>query len=105
MKIGVLLIHRCSARSDPAGGGDAWSYRHSCRRSRRRIVSVKRAEFHVTGPRSLGALLVTADWKLMVFGSSGIVDRTSDLIYVRNIPLSGFMDIWSRYKMWLVLCP
>ena len=37
---------------------------------------------------SLGVSFVALDWRLRVFGSYGIVDRTSDHLYIRNIPLS-----------------
>ena len=40
----------------------------------------------------LGASLVVADWQVRVFGFSGIVVRPSERLYVRTIPLYGFMD-------------
>ena len=41
---------------------------------------------------SLGASFLSADWQVTVFWSSGLVDRPSDCLYVRNITLSGCMD-------------
>ena len=43
----------------------------------------------VTGPkiRSRGALLIRADWQVRVFGLSGLVDRLSECMSVRTIPL------------------
>ena len=35
---------------------------------------------------------------MRVFWSSGLVDRPSDRLYVRTIPLSGCMDRRSRYR-------
>ena len=45
------------------------------------------AGFHVTVTwrGSLGALSVPADWQVRVFGSSGIIGRPSDRLYVRTI--------------------
>ena len=53
----------------------------------------------VMGTRSgsLGALFVLADWQLRVFWSFGLIDRPSDRLYVRTIPLSGCMDRHYRY--------
>ena len=55
--------------------------------------------YHVTGTRrgSLGTLFVLADWQVRVFWSSGLVDRPSDLLYIRTIFLSEWMDRISRY--------
>ena len=41
---------------------------------------------------SLGESLVLADSWVRMFWSSGLVDRPSDRLYVRTIPLSGCMD-------------
>ena len=38
-----------------------------------------------------------ANWRVRVFLSSGIVDRLSENLSVRTIPLSGWMDRRSRY--------
>ena len=46
---------------------------------------------------SLGASFVSADWRVRVFWSSGLVDRPYDCLYVRTIPLFGCMNISSRY--------
>ena len=40
----------------------------------------------------MGALFLPTGWRLRVFGPSGFVDRPSEHIYVRTIPLSGCMD-------------
>ena len=63
-------------------------------------VDVVWAGFHVTGPRSgsLGASFVSADLKVRVLWSSGIVDRPSDRFYVRTITLSGCMEKRHRYR-------
>ena len=47
---------------------------------------------------SLGASSIPADWILRVFELSGIIDRPSDHISVRTIPMSESMDIYSRYN-------
>ena len=49
------------------------------------------------GIGSHGASFVLADWRVGVFWSSGYVDRPSERLYVRIIPLSGCMDRLSRY--------
>ena len=46
---------------------------------------------------SLGASFVSADWQVRVFWLSGIVDRPSNHLYIRNIPMSGCMDRRSCY--------
>ena len=33
------------------------------------------------------------DWQVRVFDSSGILDRPSECVSVKNIPMSGCMDI------------
>ena len=40
----------------------------------------------------LGALFVLQDWRARVFGTSGIVDRPSDRLYVSTIHMSWWMD-------------
>ena len=53
----------------------------------------------VTGPSrgSLGASFLLADWQVRVFWPSGFVERPSERLYVRNIPLSGCTDIRPLY--------
>ena len=48
----------------------------------------------VMGPwrGSLGASIESADWRVRVFWSYGLVDRPSDRLYVHTIPMSGCMD-------------
>ena len=46
---------------------------------------------------SLGALFVSADWRVRVFWSSVLVDKPSDSMYVRTIPLSGCIYRRSHY--------
>ena len=41
---------------------------------------------------SLGELSVAAGWRVMVFWLYDFVDRPSDHLCVRTIPLSGCMD-------------
>ena len=95
-----LVTWRC-ARGNHDSGGDALVHRGSHRRSRSRSrsVIVKRVVFHVMGPWSWsqGVLLAPSDWQVRVFRTSGLVDRQSDRLYIRNIPLSGFMNRCSRY--------
>ena len=63
------------------------------------LGSVCSKHMFVAGPRrrSLGILLVLADWRMKVFWSSGIVDIPSDRIYIRTIPLPGCMKRCSNY--------
>ena len=51
----------------------------------------------VMGPsrRSQGYLFVFLDWQVRLFGPSGIVDWTTDHMYVRTIPLYGCMYRYS----------
>ena len=53
----------------------------------------------VTGPwsRSLGALLVSSDFQVRRFGSSGLVDRPYNLLYVSTVSMYVYMDRRSRY--------
>ena len=53
----------------------------------------------VMGPwrGSLGASFVLADWRVRVFGPSGIIGRPSDRLYVWTFPLYGWMERISRY--------
>ena len=46
----------------------------------------------------LSKTLFDVYWWVRVFGPSGLVYRLSNLLYVRTIPLSGCMDIRSRYR-------
>ena len=50
--------------------------------------------FHAMGPNSgsLGASSIPEDYRLRVFGTSGIRDRPYDRLYVQTIPLTGCMD-------------
>ena len=48
-----------------------------------------------SGP--LGALFVLTDWRVRVFGSSGLVARPYDHLSIWTIPPSGCMEIQSRY--------
>ena len=63
------------------------------------IPEIHKLAFHLThvvmGPLrgSLGASFVSADWRVRVLWSSGLVDRPSDLLYVHTITLSRCMDI------------
>ena len=95
-----ILTQRCSACCDCDGVRDARAHRSRRRRSCRRSVSVKRAGFHLMGSwsRSLRVSFVSADWRLGVFCLSGLVDRPSNLLYLRNIPLSGCMGRRSHYS-------
>ena len=54
---------------------------------------------YVTGPIrwSLGASLVPSYWQVRVFGTSDIVDRPSDHLYLRTINLPGCMYRCSHY--------
>ena len=51
-----------------------------------------------TRRRFLGASFVLVDWQVMLFWLFGLVDRPSDRLYVRTIPLSGCMDRRFHYK-------
>ena len=44
-----------------------------------------------------GIVCFTADCQVRVFGISGLIDRLSDRMYIRNIPLYGCMDRPPRY--------
>ena len=62
----------------------------------------------VTGPwtGSLGGASVPSYWQVRVFGSSGIVDRPCDHLYVITIPLYRYMDrrycyIQFSHQAWL----
>ena len=44
-----------------------------------------------------GGSFIEADWRMRVFGSSGLVYRPPDRLYVRTILLSGCMDRCSLY--------
>ena len=46
---------------------------------------------------SLGSSFVSADWRVRVLWSSGILDRPSDDLYVRTITMSGCIDRLSCY--------
>ena len=98
--MGWLVTRRCACGDHDDGGGARVLSRRRGRRSRH-SVSVKRAGFHVTGPwRGFqGVLFVSEDWWVRVFWSSGPVDRPSDCLYVRTIPLPGCMDRRSRYTV------
>ena len=45
------------------------------------------------GPRrgSLGASFIPVDWRVKVFGLSGLVDRPSENMFVHTITMSGCM--------------
>ena len=91
---------QCSGRSFAVPG-----YIYSTR-DLRRILIHRRIGGHVgkysmqrvQGVRSLGASLVLADWQVRVFGSSGLIDRTSDHLYVQTINLHGCMYGFYHYK-------
>ena len=53
----------------------------------------------VTGPwsGSLGASFVSADWRVRVFWSSGVVNRPSEHLYVYTIPLYRCIDRSPHY--------
>ena len=93
----------CDVSGDAHGRRCICICRHICRRinRRRRSVSVKQEGFHVTGTRrgSLGASLVSEDWRVRVFWSSGLLDRLYDSLYVRNITLSGCIGRHPHYKI------
>ena len=58
-------------------------------------ILLQHLESLVTGPRRGvpgGASFLLLDWQVRVFWSSGIVDRPSGRMYIRNFPLSGCMD-------------
>ena len=97
--MGGIVMRRCAC-GNPDGGRYAWGRIRSRRRSCRHSVSMKRVGFYVTGPRSgsLVASLVPVGWQVRVFGISGLIDRPSDHMYVRTIPLSGCMCRRSCYK-------
>ena len=58
----------------------------------------------VTGPRSksLGASFVIEDWQVRVFGSSGLVYRTSECLSIQTIHWSGFVDRLTCYILLIV---
>ena len=62
-------------------------------------MEISRTWKAVMGPwmGSLGALFVSEDWRLRLFWLYGLVDRPSERLYVRNIPLSGCMERCSCY--------
>ena len=68
------------------------------------------SNWNVTGPRRryLGGVIITPEyWLVMVFKTSGIVDRPYEFLYVRTIPMYMCMDRLSRYtpfsyQSWLV---
>ena len=73
----------------------------------RRSVSVKWAGFHVLGPwiwGFLGMSFIAVDWLVRVFGSSGILGRPSECLYIRTIPIYGCMDRWSHYRHQIFSC-
>ena len=81
-QMGGIVTWRCDCGNQEGGRyAQVRIHRRRCRRS----VSVKWAGFHVTGPRSgsLGASFVSADLKVRVLWSSGIVDIPNDRLYVR----------------------
>ena len=51
------------------------------------------------GPRRwyLGSSFVLADWQVRAFGTSGILDITSDHMYIRTITMFGCMGRRYRY--------
>ena len=51
---------------------------------------------------SMGTAFVLADFQVRVFWSSGTVDRPSVYMYIRTIPLSGYM--YRRYHYTLHIC-
>ena len=85
-----LLTQRCSDHGDRDGGGDVRGHIHR----RRRSMSVKLAVFHVMGPMrgSLGASFVPADWQVRVVGSSRIVYRLYERLYLQTITMYGCME-------------
>ena len=50
----------------------------------------------------LGASFVSTDWRVRVFWSSVLVDRPSEYLCVRNIPLYGYVDRRSRTSPFLL---
>ena len=52
-----------------------------------------------TSRRSLGALFVSADWRVRVFWSSCLLDILSNRLYVSTITLSGCMDRRSCFML------
>ena len=94
--MGRLVIRQCACGAHYSNG-DANDHK----RSRRRIMSMKREGFHVTGlySGSLGVLLVPSDWRVEVFGSYGLLYRPYDCLHVRAILLYGCMDRFSHYNM------
>ena len=74
---------------------------YCCVAYRRVGLGCVRAVFHVKGTIRgvLGGVVLIIGLSIDGSGTSGLVDRTSNHLYVRTIPLSGCIDRRSCYNL------